>query len=508
MLLIYLGREHLKTEKLSYMSNGQSPLANKKPAINFDQVRLAKKSERIGAQQLSLKMILKEKINQKRKEEWTKREEQKKLDNEEEDNENNGSDEQEEEEEDILDDDEISEEDSEEEEDEEIDWEDEEAKLRAIDRKNRRKRIKQGSFLDDEAEDDDFDDEKDEEDDDKYEGDNDKLIINNLNAQEGREVQMNVYNNEDMTNKERNDLNDVVSKAMAQSISLPDTEELLADTLLSKYTDTDSQIITEKVCSSGDHVDSLNVKGDEESSHALSSILPTAYMEIYPSSCLKANQNTTSHYENNKIPIIVAESTPCFKAKEETKSGQNLDCWTPLDEGENSLSVFDKSNTTLNGGITARKKLGFETLFDTTDPQVDNMDDVIGLCSGQFLTQVKTSSLMPRENIQELSHVNDGTQNSQSIMCDTPDTVILTDNLTAVNDLECNNSTSSTNDISQKMAADSLDVSEQNENILDEEVQPGFMQDNCGVLSLLSSSDDECQIGRNRYLLWYMPRLD
>ena len=34
-----------------------------------------------------------------------------------------------------------------------------------------------------------------------------------------------------------------------------------------------------------------------------------------------------------------------------------------------------------------RKKLGFESLFDTSDPNVDEVDDVIGLCSGQFLTQ-------------------------------------------------------------------------------------------------------------------------
>ena len=103
-LFIYLGREHLTAQKLSYMPNGQSPSPNNKSTINFDQVRQAKKSERIGAQQLSLKMILKEKINQKRKEEWKKREEQKKLDNEDEEDDNNESNGNEGEEEDILDD--------------------------------------------------------------------------------------------------------------------------------------------------------------------------------------------------------------------------------------------------------------------------------------------------------------------------------------------------------------------------------------------------------------------
>ena len=33
------------------------------------------------------------------------------------------------------------------------------------------------------------------------------------------------------------------------------------------------------------------------------------------------------------------------------------------------------------------KKLGFESLFDTSDPHVMEIDDVVGLCSGQFVTQ-------------------------------------------------------------------------------------------------------------------------
>merc|ERR1719318_1170748 len=35
----------------------------------------------------------------------------------------------------------------------------------------------------------------------------------------------------------------------------------------------------------------------------------------------------------------------------------------------------------------AKKRLGFEGLFDQTDPDVSDIDDVIGLCSGKFVTQ-------------------------------------------------------------------------------------------------------------------------
>ena len=57
--------------------------------------------------------------------------------------------------------------------------------------------------------------------------------------------------------------------------------------------------------------------------------------------------------------------------------------FTPFQERSQAI-IADKSHQ------NARKKLGFESLFDTTDPNVDEVDDVIGLCSqsqGQFLTQ-------------------------------------------------------------------------------------------------------------------------
>ena len=62
-----------------------------------------------------------------------------------------------------------------------------------------------------------------------------------------------------------------------------------------------------------------------------------------------------------------------------------------------------------------RKKLGFESLFDTSDPQVSEIDDVIGLCSGQFFTQKPALS------------TESSSQDSQEDFATaaTPDTVIL-----------------------------------------------------------------------------------
>ena len=55
--------------------------------------------------------------------------------------------------------------------------------------------------------------------------------------------------------------------------------------------------------------------------------------------------------------------------------------WTPFDKRIN------EEPTNLKADDNVRRKLGFESLFDTSDPHVTEMEDVVGLCSGQFVTQ-------------------------------------------------------------------------------------------------------------------------
>ena len=59
------------------------------------------------------------------------------------------------------------------------------------------------------------------------------------------------------------------------------------------------------------------------------------------------------------------------------------------------LETGQEADTTLQESPThsqmAKKKLGFEGLFDCTDPEVSGIDDVIGLCSGKFATQAAAS---------------------------------------------------------------------------------------------------------------------
>ena len=326
---------------------------------------MAKKSERIGAQHVSLKMILKEKIDQKRKTNLMKKEEKKKMDNEEQPHADIESDKDEEEE--ILDDEETSEE-SEEEYEEGMDWDEEEAKLEAEDRRKERKRIKQGSFLDDEAEDDD-------------------AISNSLFESQKEELV--------------NDVNNVPP----QSSLLVDSEDILAS----------------------------NIGNDN---------------------ALRANQelNTT-------------QSTPISIVKETKQADFFAEPFN-----DNSAS--------------ARKKLGFGQLFDTTDPKVDDMDDVIGLCSGQFLTQPN----MVNSSQDTMANIKSQSQFTQD-MYDTPDTVILTQNL---DESQNGNSNYSENLLDPEFSSQKKSLVEAKEKSVEpEEIQPGFMQDDIGALGLLSSSEDE-----------------
>jgi len=66
--------------------------------------------------------------------------------------------------------------------------------------------------------------------------------------------------------------------------------------------------------------------------------------------------------------------------------------WTPFQDRISAGTVeLNSAENTLQESPTnsqlAKKKLGFEGLFDQTDPDVSDIDDVIGLCSGKFVTQ-------------------------------------------------------------------------------------------------------------------------
>ena len=407
---------------------------------------MARKSERIGAQHVSLKMVLKEKIAEKRKQEWLKREEQKALDNE------NGEDIEsaEEEEEEILDDEEMSEEDSEEEEDEEINWEDEEARLREIDRRNKRKRIKQGSFLDDEAEDeDDIEDEL-----------NDSL-------DETPRTERSLICNESEFAKEKfikdNKTDEVVSDVLARSISLPDTEELFIS-------------------------DKLNQKS--------SVTLDNNSIKDTPIHPMFSKASTTKIKQSGIPDQDKTQSTPVPDPEENTQSNQNIN-WTPLLSNEGSLSMLDKINSSIDeGSMSARKKLGFEELFDTTDPKVDDMDDVIGLCSGQFMTQPTNYNLPQNTNFNYILQSQDTNPRDKpqstptQELCDTPDTVILTENLTDI--INTGDHLIPKNITDNDSAKSQFDEVEPNGNTIgNDDYQPGFMEDNTGVNDLLSSSEDE-----------------
>ena len=174
--------------------------------------------------------------------------------------------------------------------------------------------------------------------------------------------------------------------------------------------------------------------------------------------------------DDNDIPKVMTSdvrSTPLTSNFEEKDANFR---WTPFDE--RSQSMLGKTEP------AAKKKLGFESLFDTSDPQVGDIDDVVGLCSGQFVTQ---KPLMETQN-----DVGGGT----------PDTVIMTPSQATESqqissiDLENISTLKSSTIISQKILSSDDDEDENNEDEKEPKKQKVLKKKKPKVIVMSDDSED------------------
>ena len=164
--------------------------------------------------------------------------------------------------------------------------------------------------------------------------------------------------------------------------------------------------------------------------------------------------------------------------------------WTP--SVDDAPLCDDDNDVTDRPG--ARKKLGFEGLFDQTDPNPENFDDVIGLCSGQFVTQ------KPMTDDDDDSSQNGGGQSqtqggqsqtqggqsqTQGGQSQTPDTVVLTKELTQNLSVRLDTPKDIVKDKEEeeKDTQDTILITNE-----EEDKAPGFMEEYPGFLD---SSDSE-----------------
>ena len=96
--------------------------------------------------------------------------------------------------------------------------------------------------------------------------------------------------------------------------------------------------------------------------------------------------------ENEEIDEEMEKEDYELKLDEEEEPLEEINLSTPMTTMDKDTSLrwtpFDeRSQAVPKNEAKAKKKLGFESLFDTSDPQVGDIDDVVGLCSGQFVTQ-------------------------------------------------------------------------------------------------------------------------
>merc|ERR1719341_1591061 len=131
----------------------------------------------------------------------------------------------------------------------------------------------------------------------------------------------------------------------------------------------------------------------------------------------------------NRTPLTSAPNSNSLQLPRWTPYQDRADVWGAQREEEMASREEGESPTSSQ---LAKKRLGFENLFDQTDPDVQEIDDVVdmGLLSGRFVTQ------KPAEVEKEVMRQTQADFNSsscsrtqsrpQSRGMDTQDTVILT----------------------------------------------------------------------------------
>jgi hypothetical protein len=169
---------------------------------------------------------------------------------------------------------------------------------------------------------------------------------------------------------------------------------------------------------------------------------------LKPSQTLGLSDVTPTVNHGQSVGKVVSADTPFSQPMS-----------TPLNDRTDSSFLISKVSDGSSQG--ARKKLGFQGLFDMSDPNVDDLDDVVGLCSGQFRTQ---EAIVATQSTQEVQN--------------TPDTVILSQ-------LSQRNSTAATEPYTQ----DTVILSHADQASQEpEDLAPGFMEEKVGFLL---DSDDE-----------------
>ena len=164
--------------------------------------------------------------------------------------------------------------------------------------------------------------------------------------------------------------------------------------------------------------DTLELPQDENLPDTLE-LLPQEEEENTRTSLIASSKQSSNQLKPGVTAGQTRSSVDLLTPFSQMEEADNMPRFTPFDERTSSLDVPSKTQS--NEAQNAKKRLGFEGLFDSTDAQTDDMDDVIGLCSGQFVTQ-KTQSVPPPDQTPD-TVVN--TQNLTQSQLETQDTVIL-----------------------------------------------------------------------------------
>jgi len=244
-----------------------------------------------------------------------------------------------------------------------------------------------------------------------------------------------------------------------------DSEDELSDTDSLNLVQEDEDSATKKTKSKSksgfSKIKNSNLLSDD--SNSMSTPLPNNFLETET-----PNTETASIHS---MAGSTASSTSSFF--------NTVPRWTPFKDRLNSegVEICQKESTELaspTASQMAKKKLGFEGLFDASDPDVEGIDDVVGLCSGKFATQAGSEGNISALFTQPFpAKDNVDSSNLDQIPCiESQDTVILTG-------AELSEERGGVSDLDDLLGLESS------------EAAPGFMEDNLGAGRILDSDDDE-----------------
>jgi len=187
--------------------------------------------------------------------------------------------------------------------------------------------------------------------------------------------------------------------------------------------------------------ESLNLIQDEHHQQQSECKKSLEFKKIEKSELLSEDENNSHQFDTPNLETASVHSLAGSTVSSASSIFNSAPRWTPFkdrihnddDSKKNAVSLVVDENKSPTVSQMTKKRLGFEDLCDDNDPDVDDIDDIVGLCSGKFATQISpsvtTDTLQSQftQGVSESEHIAKFAEKCHQ-STETQDTLILTGN--------------------------------------------------------------------------------